>query len=95
MPQSSIRKFSILGMVLIVASAITAAIIPYDNFKDDSAGAYTDVLECSTGGVFDDPTCVEGVGDACDATLQSSTTIGSGTSTSNTTATAASGNTTV
>lgn len=93
MQKSSIKKLSILGVVLVAASAVTAAVLP-NNSKDNSPIANTDVLEDSTGGLGGQRSCVEGPGFDCDATAQSSETVGSGTSTQGTNFTASSGNTT-
>jgi hypothetical protein len=92
MQKSSIKKLSILGLVLVAASAVTAAVLPKDNSKSDFAN--TDVLVQDSTSPANGKTCVEGNGLQCDATAASSTTDGAGSSTSNTAVTAASGNTT-
>lgn len=55
MTVSSIKKYSLLGLVLIAASAVTAAILPSKaNVKTDSQGK----LVPSTGGAGDQLSCV-------------------------------------
>lgn len=63
MKLESMKKFSLLGLVLIAASAVTAAILPKSDTKQ-SFGAKDGRLQASTGGV----SCKANLGgETCDA----------------------------
>lgn len=85
----STRKLSILGFVLLAASAVTAAVIP-SKAKDSNAKVNNGHLSDSTGASGVENTCREaGINDALDCTytetgLSSTSGAGSNASTSNT-----------
>lgn len=67
MQKSSIKKISILGIILAGASVVTAAVLPKST--DDSKKFFTGALQGSTSG----QTCVNGAGTACTFTGDSTT----------------------
>lgn len=74
----TIRKFSLLGLVLIAASAVTAAVMP-----KDGPGVQGELLDnaSTTGGVRNQKTCVPNSQvNQCNATIASGSTGGAGTS---------------
>lgn len=77
MQKSSIRKFSLLGLVLVAASAVTAAILP----KNDSPRIFDGVQAASTGGDGNQKSCINVAGTKdCSITEGTFTTDGVGTS---------------
>jgi hypothetical protein len=70
MQKLSVRKLSLLGLVLTAASAVTAAVLP----KDDSL-VFNGVQQPSTGGAGNQKTCVDQSGvKNCTFTAPSATT---------------------
>ncbi len=61
------KKYSILGLVLLAASAVTAAFIPAD--PGDDVATQPGTLRVSSVGGAQDLTCRLGAGDACDYTV--------------------------
>ena len=51
MERLSVRKFSVLGMVLATASAVTAAIVP-SNVRSNSAADFIGTLTLSVNNIF-------------------------------------------
>lgn len=74
MQKSSIRKISILGLVLMGASAVTAAILP----RNDSPKIFDGVLQDSTSSGGGQKSCVDIEG-TDDCTLTASNTSAAGT----------------
>jgi hypothetical protein len=93
MKRSSIKKLSILSLVLIGASAVTAAVLPKSDSKDDLSGQLVVTSDNGVGQdlAVGDNTCIPN-GTACDPnTATATSTVGgikAGTSTSNFNATA-------
>lgn len=94
MQKVSIQKFSLLGLVLMAASAVTAAILP-SNSKNDkdfvANGSLTNSTTAAIGGVVQQtctPTSI--INNACNDTaageVSGTTGIGDGTISDNTTA---------
>jgi hypothetical protein len=76
MTKSSMQKYSILGLVLLAASAVTAAIVP-SKAKEDRMGK----VLASTGGFGNQVTCVDTVHpQVCNVTADTVSTGGVGTS---------------
>lgn len=65
MEKQTIKRLSVLSVVLIAASAVTAAIVPSKK-SDDSKVLLNGQIEDSTGG--NDKTCRLGSGDNCNYT---------------------------
>lgn len=79
MTKLSVKKFSIVGLLLMGASAVTAAFIPSSEKNEQGSRAAGVLIESTDGAVF---TCTAGeiIGDECTATTGSGTTgIGNGT----------------
>lgn len=72
MNKQSLKKYSVLGLVLVAASAVTAAVIPSKSKSDSKAKRAVGQLVVSTGGAADPNngnTCINASnGAACDYT---------------------------
>ncbi|OQP67612.1 hypothetical protein [Niastella populi] len=73
MQKTSLRKLSILGLVLMAASAVTAAILPANNkeVKDYTPGSLTN---SSGGGLTCEVDSAGGIDASCNITTESGTT---------------------
>lgn len=73
MKKLSVKKFSIVGLLLMGASAVTAAFIPSSEKAEQNSRAAGFLILSTAGNVF---TCTagEGEGDECNATTASGTT---------------------
>ncbi|WP_207514020.1 hypothetical protein [Longitalea luteola] len=77
MTKNSVKKLSVLGLVLVAASAVTAAIVPSKGNSDDVRFDQNGTLKQSSGGGANNKTCVatQGtIGVACNVSAVTGTT---------------------
>ncbi|MBW8686329.1 hypothetical protein [Chitinophaga rhizophila] len=75
MKQISWRRMSVLGIVLMGASAVTAAVLPNKTEARDSVGSLT---QSTANGLAISCTVTGSVGAACNVTAGTLTTVGTG-----------------